>query len=54
MTIGLMPIIGITLPFLSYGGSNLLSIFIGIALVENVYFRRELRRDYEVAYEEFS
>ena len=53
MTIGLMPIIGITLPFLSYGGSNLLSVFIGVALVENVYMRRETRKDYEIAYEEY-
>jgi len=53
MTIGLMPIIGIPLPFLSYGGSNLLSIFIGISLVENVYMRREVRKDYEIANEEF-
>jgi len=53
MTIGLMPIIGITLPFLSYGGSNLLSVFMGIALVENVYMRRETRKDYEIAYEDF-
>lgn len=53
MTIGIMPIIGIPLPFLSYGGSNLLAIFIGLALVENVYLRRELRKDYEIAYEEF-
>ncbi len=53
MTMGIMPIIGIPLPFLSYGGSNLLAIFIGIAFVENVYLRRELRKDYEIAYEEF-
>ncbi|MHB1254206.1 MAG: rod shape-determining protein RodA [Candidatus Humimicrobiaceae bacterium] len=53
MTIGLMPIIGITLPFLSYGGSNLLSVFMGIALVENVYMRRETRKDYEIAYEDY-
>ena len=53
MTIGLMPIIGIPLPFLSYGGSNLLSVFIGISLVENVYMRREIRKDYEIANEEF-
>lgn len=53
MTIGLMPIIGITLPFMSYGGSNLLSVFIGIALVENIYMRRETRKDYEIAYEEY-
>jgi rod shape determining protein RodA len=53
MTIGIMPVIGIPLPFLSYGGSNLLAIFIGIAAVENVYLRRELRKDYEIAYDDF-
>ncbi|MCL4377110.1 MAG: rod shape-determining protein RodA [Actinobacteria bacterium] len=53
MTIGIMPVIGIPLPFLSYGGSNLLSIFIGLALVENIYLRRDLRKDYEIAYDDF-
>jgi rod shape determining protein RodA len=53
MTIGIMPIIGIPLPFLSYGSSNLISIFIGIGLVENVYFKRDLRKSHEIAYEEF-
>jgi hypothetical protein len=36
MTVGLMPITGIPLPFLSYGGSNLLTNIIGISLVLNV------------------
>lgn len=53
MTIGIMPVIGIPLPFVSYGGSNLLAIFLGVALVENVYLRRELRTDYEIAYDDF-
>ena len=36
MTVGLMPITGIPLPFISYGGSNLLTNIIGISLVLNV------------------
>ncbi|HSK69871.1 MAG TPA: FtsW/RodA/SpoVE family cell cycle protein [Candidatus Limnocylindria bacterium] len=36
MTVGLMPITGIPLPFLSYGGSNLLTNVIGVAMVLNV------------------
>lgn len=36
MTIGLFPIVGITLPLISYGGSSLLTTFIGIALVLSV------------------
>lgn len=40
MTIGIMPIAGITLPFMSYGGSSILTNFISLALVLNVYMRR--------------
>jgi len=40
MTIGLMPITGLTLPFVSYGGSSLMPSMAGIALVINVGMRR--------------
>ncbi len=33
MSIGLLPVLGIPLPFISYGGSSLLSFFIGEALI---------------------
>ena len=36
MTIGLLPIMGITLPFLSYGGSSLLSYMILLGMIFNV------------------
>lgn len=36
MTLGLMPITGITLPFISYGGSSLLSYMIMIGIVFNI------------------
>ncbi|OIO81401.1 MAG: rod shape-determining protein RodA [Candidatus Omnitrophica bacterium CG12_big_fil_rev_8_21_14_0_65_43_15] len=36
MTIGLFPVVGITLPLISYGGSSLLTTFIGVALVLSV------------------
>ena len=40
MTIGLMPITGIPLPFISYGGSNLLTNVVGVSLVLNVVKNR--------------
>ena len=36
MTIGIMPITGITLPFISYGGSSLLSYMIMIGIIFNI------------------
>lgn len=36
MNIGILPITGISLPFLSYGGSGLLSLFIGIGIIESI------------------
>ncbi len=37
MVLGLLPVIGIPLPFLSYGGSSLLSNMIMLGLVMNIY-----------------
>ncbi|HHU02655.1 MAG TPA: rod shape-determining protein RodA [Christensenellaceae bacterium] len=42
MTIGIMPITGIPLPFLSYGGSNLLTNVAGVSLVLNVTKNRSV------------
>ncbi|MDH7577200.1 MAG: rod shape-determining protein RodA [Bacillota bacterium] len=41
MTIGLMPVTGIPLPFLSYGGSFMLTNMIAVGLILNVHLRRE-------------
>ncbi|HOS70732.1 MAG TPA: rod shape-determining protein RodA [Bacillota bacterium] len=44
MTIGLMPVTGIPLPFISYGGSNLLTNMAAVGLVLNVGMRRQVIR----------
>ncbi|MBQ7060484.1 MAG: FtsW/RodA/SpoVE family cell cycle protein, partial [Clostridia bacterium] len=44
MTMGIMPVTGIPLPFISYGGSNLLTNMIAVGLVLNVNMRRVTKR----------
>jgi len=40
MTTGMLPVVGIPLPFFSYGGSSLLCLLLGIGLTMNVSMRR--------------
>jgi rod shape determining protein RodA len=40
MTVGIMPVVGIALPFLSYGGSSLLTSLLAAGLLLNVSVRR--------------
>lgn len=44
MTIGIMPVMGIPLPFLSYGGSNLIANMGGVGLVLNITLRKPQMR----------
>jgi cell division protein FtsW (lipid II flippase) len=49
MTVGLMPVTGVTLPLMSYGGSSLLFTTLALGLVMNV----AMRPGYEIAHEPF-
>jgi rod shape determining protein RodA len=42
MTMGIMPITGIPLPFISYGGSALIADFIGVGLLVSIHMRRQV------------
>jgi rod shape determining protein RodA len=40
MTVGIMPVVGVALPFVSYGGSSLLTSLLAAGLLLNVSVRR--------------
>lgn len=40
MVVGLVPVVGVPLPFISYGGSSILASLIGIGLLLNIHMRR--------------
>jgi rod shape determining protein RodA len=43
MTIGILPITGLPLPLMSYGGSFMVSTMVALGLVQSVYQRRRIR-----------
>jgi rod shape determining protein RodA len=42
MTLGVMPITGIPLPLMSYGGSSVLTTFLAIGLLQSIYVQAQL------------
>jgi rod shape determining protein RodA len=40
MVLGIAPVVGVTLPFISYGGSSLVTFFLSMGLVANVSLRK--------------
>jgi rod shape determining protein RodA len=41
MAMGIMPVIGVPLPFMSYGGSNMLTDMVMAGLLLNLYANRK-------------
>ncbi len=41
MNLAMLPVVGITLPFLSYGGSSVLSLYLMIGIVESIYVHKQ-------------
>ena len=39
MTIGIMPITGITLPLMSYGGSSVITTLLAVGLLQSIYIQ---------------
>jgi rod shape determining protein RodA len=42
MNIGIMPVVGIALPFISYGGSSVLANFILVGMIENIIIKSKI------------
>ena len=40
MAVGLLPVVGVTLPLFSYGGSSIVTMMVGLGLLMNVSMRR--------------
>jgi rod shape determining protein RodA len=43
MNLGIMPVTGLPLPFLSYGGSSMLACWLAVGLVNNVHVASQER-----------
>jgi rod shape determining protein RodA len=49
MCLALLPVVGITLPFMSYGGSSVLAIYITAGLLHSIYAHRERPQSFYAA-----
>ena len=43
MVMGLIPVVGVPLPLISYGGTAMMTVLIGFGLLMNVYIHRDMQ-----------
>jgi rod shape determining protein RodA len=43
MTLGIMPVTGLPLPFVSYGGSSMFACLVAVGLLQGVHLRSSAR-----------
>ena len=49
MNIGIVPIVGITLPFVSYGGNSLIACFIMLGIISSISFDFKKSKTMEIS-----
>ncbi len=47
MVIGILPVVGLPLPFVSYGGTSILTLMLGFGFIMNLYANREIKKKTE-------
>jgi len=53
MVMGLLPVVGVTLPFISYGGTSLLTLMLCVGLLMNIYVHRDVHMGVRGGFNDF-
>ena len=53
MVMGLLPVVGVTLPFISYGGTSLLTLMLCVGLLMNIHVHRDVHMGVRGGFNDF-
>ena len=53
MVMGLVPVVGVTLPFISYGGTSLLTLMLCVGLLMNIHVHRDVHMGVRGGFNDF-
>jgi rod shape determining protein RodA len=53
MVMGLIPVVGVTLPFISYGGTSLLTLMFSVGLLMNIHVHRDVHMGVRGGFNDF-